>query len=453
MGMGHIEVEFLLHEHRFRPITGEVLAIGRQHIGPKGYEVLEMLERYEIPVRSKVFDIDKTNLHSKPDENSITDVSLFKSFSEATFLAADISPYEGAEIIFDICGEVPADLVGRFDFIIDGGSLDNIFDPVRMISNMAKMLKPGGRMFVFAWSNGFPSAYVKITPDWLMDYFAVNEFEDAKVYSTRNDMPGGEPRLGESVEVFHYDPFVKLDGDTYEAAFVKVAGYSSTYCIAETGRKSTHDRTAVQKHYRGPNIEPYLTSARRFHNSPRPIFARPGDSAPSFPPISDMITVRPVARFGVPANLQNDEILMRRLDLLTAELEKLKSTLPTQIYHSQQLLSKQLYDSRQELLNAAHQTLQRLPQTKPLVTHHALSSSSQNPQEQFLATSAAAPIQHESFARDVQKSLGSLVEQVERVRVELSTQIYQDKLERSLRSRLRRLVRAIISPGSNRFKS
>ena len=29
MGMGHIEVELLIHEHKHKPITGEVLAIGR----------------------------------------------------------------------------------------------------------------------------------------------------------------------------------------------------------------------------------------------------------------------------------------------------------------------------------------------------------------------------------------------------------------------------------------
>ena len=59
----------------------------------------------------------------------MTDRALFKSFSTCSVSAVDISDYEGAEIILDLCSDVPEEFHNRFDFIIDAGSLDNIFDP------------------------------------------------------------------------------------------------------------------------------------------------------------------------------------------------------------------------------------------------------------------------------------------------------------------------------------
>lgn len=347
MGMGHIEVELMIHEHSFRPIEGEVLAIGRQHISPTAEHILDMLRRYNVPVLSSTFEAADKEQHGP--HGAVSDTSLFRSFTTARYLTADISPYEGAEFIFDICGEVPPELIGRFDFIIDGGSLDNVFDPLRMLVNMTRMLKPGGRMLVFAWSNTFPSAYVKITPDWLMDFFSVNEFADAKLYVSHCESPGGEPHIGQSVELFHFDPYLEEAGGAYEAANVRIAGYSSTYAIAEKGQSTTAHRTAVQKHYRGTDIEPYLTSARRFHKSGRPIFARPGEAAPDAYPISDMVTVRPVARFGTPGNLSESQIIMRRLDRLASEIQQVRAMAPVQIYSMQQLLAKQIAEMHQAL--------------------------------------------------------------------------------------------------------
>ena len=87
-------------------------------------------------------------VHRKEVYEAISDESFFGAFSTANYEVADISPYEAADYIFDICEGVPDDMIGQFDFIVDGGSLDNVFDPLSMLRNMAKMLKPGGRMFV-----------------------------------------------------------------------------------------------------------------------------------------------------------------------------------------------------------------------------------------------------------------------------------------------------------------
>jgi SAM-dependent methyltransferase len=334
LGLGTIEVEMLIHEHAYRPITGEILAIGRQHISPSGAAVLDRLRAHGVVPRSTKFEVDKLDTHHSADLEPISDASFFAAFSDAAYLVADISPYEAADFIFDICDEAPADLLGRFDFILDGGSLDNVFDPVSMIANLTKMLKPGGRMFINAWSNGFPTAYVKITPDWLMDFCAVNEFADCKVYVSRHEAPGGLAEFGQSVDLFHFDPLVETpSGPAFESASIKLLGVSSIYAILEKGTTAPM-RTAVQQHYRGEGVEPYLASATRFRASRRPIFALPGKATPEMAPISDMPTVRPVARFGEKVELSPHDLILRQLDKLLVEQAIMRATLSrqTQLY-------------------------------------------------------------------------------------------------------------------------
>jgi hypothetical protein len=53
----------------------------------------------------------------------------------------DIADYEGATIIQDIGERVPAELEGRFDLIVDGGSLEHIFDFPVAIANVMRMAR------------------------------------------------------------------------------------------------------------------------------------------------------------------------------------------------------------------------------------------------------------------------------------------------------------------------
>jgi len=301
MGLGQLEVEFLLHEHRHRPITGRVLTIGKPSIALSPAKMSSLLDSYGIAQRHSAFEIDTSNQHGS---GGITDRSMFAAFSDASVQAADISAYEGAEHIFNICDDVPEQLLGSFDFVVDAGSLDNVFEPGRMLMNMAKMLKPDGRLFTFAWSNSFPSAYVKISPDWIMDYFAANKFADCKVYNVEHP----SVRHGETaLSVWHYDPFVRINSripvrhwrlHSYEASAIEDERPAQVFCVAERALYSTCERRAVQKHYRGNEVQPYLDSISRFRRSSRPVFKSPTsgpiDGSES---ISSVNTMRQVARW------------------------------------------------------------------------------------------------------------------------------------------------------------
>jgi hypothetical protein len=61
MGLGQLEVEFLLHEHKHRPITGRVLTIGKPSIALSAAKMSSLLDSYGIAQRSSAFEIDTSN--------------------------------------------------------------------------------------------------------------------------------------------------------------------------------------------------------------------------------------------------------------------------------------------------------------------------------------------------------------------------------------------------------
>jgi SAM-dependent methyltransferase len=286
MGIGPLEFEFMLWEHKYRPITGEVLTIGKPAVALSSQGLADVLAFCGVPQISSDLELDTTNSHLPKNLACVTDRALFRSFSNCKVSAVDISDYEGAEIVLDLCSDVPADLHNRFDFIIDAGSLDNIFDPIRALMSMTRMLKPGGRMYIFAWGNSHPTAYLKFSPDWFTDYFAVNEFEDCQTYVALYPSGTTSPKGWEEtfaslagnhdMGVWRYNAYVHGGGGRgYECSSIDSERPFQNFLIAEKGAKSTADRTAVQKHYRGSNTEPYLTSAERFAKSRRPNFRSP----------------------------------------------------------------------------------------------------------------------------------------------------------------------------------
>lgn len=263
MGFFSIATEVILQEHKFRPITGRVLMIGRQNTGLMPDEVKSLLARNGIPLLRDDFEVEKNAIHVTGREGEITDRAFFAAFSDCCVEAIDISDYESAEIVHDMSVPIPDHLKEQFDFIFDGSSLDNIFNVATAMQNLSDLLKPGGRLIQINWSNSFPTAYAQLSPDWFMDYFAYHEYEDARVLVVELE--------GKFFRVWRFEPLVVNSGqDGYDCSSINSLNARGIVCFAEKSTRSAKSGFPVQMHYRGSNTEPYLSSALRFRRSRRP---------------------------------------------------------------------------------------------------------------------------------------------------------------------------------------
>jgi SAM-dependent methyltransferase len=263
MGFFPAATEVILQEHKFRSITGRALMIGRQNTGLTPDEATQLLTRNGLPLLTDRFELDKDTQHVTGRDGEITDRSFFAAFCDCSVEAIDVSDYEGAEIVHDLSVPIPDVLKGQFDFIYDGSTLDNVFNVATAMQNINDLLKPGGRCVLMNWSNSTPTAYAMLSPDWFMDFFAYNEYEDAKVLVV-------ETGAGEPPRIWNYDPIVVNSGQYgYQCSNILAYTQRATVCLAEKSGKPPRAGFPVQMHYRGQNTEPYLSSALRYRASKR----------------------------------------------------------------------------------------------------------------------------------------------------------------------------------------
>lgn len=98
---------------------------------------------------------------------------FFRDFLGAdSVVVLDRSPYEGATLIHDLNHPIGEDLWGRFDAVIDGGSLEHIFNFPVAIANVLKMVKVGGRVFISTAANNLCGhGFYQFSPELMFRIF------------------------------------------------------------------------------------------------------------------------------------------------------------------------------------------------------------------------------------------------------------------------------------------
>jgi SAM-dependent methyltransferase len=262
---------FLVKEHKYKAITGNLVLVGRQKVNLSLEQAIVMLNSEGVAQRPDA-DIQMDESTVGATGKTLTDHSFLSLFSDAKVSALDITDYEGAEHIHDMNEPLPDHLEGIADFILDGGSIDNIFDAPATIRNISRMLRPGGRAVFFNAASYYPSAYGMYPPEWYFDFFAVNNFVDCKSYIGCFD----NNEILKDWDMFVWLPLYDTgQGLTYFRSDFVTATPRNMFCvvIAEKGPESTWNKSPVQYHYRpAEQKELYGQAAIRFAQSPRPIF-------------------------------------------------------------------------------------------------------------------------------------------------------------------------------------
>jgi hypothetical protein len=174
---------------------GRVLTIGRQSL-----------------------DVDQKFLRSKlgkPVEPSGYCEPVLLALGASSVDSLDVSDYESATIVLDL-GK-PCCFNQRFDTIIDGGSLEHIFDAATAFRNLVDLCEIGGRiMHILPVNNLNGHGFWQFSSDLVHSlYCGRNGFSDTKVYyassidpTTWYEMPVAKP--GVRVEIVSIEPIILL---------------------------------------------------------------------------------------------------------------------------------------------------------------------------------------------------------------------------------------------------
>lgn len=269
MGMTAQMAKMVVREHVYKPITGELLLCGRQSIFLTPEEALKIVADEGVLRQGVKIEIDNQT-RSSGGNGWILDASFFDLFTDAKFNAVDVSAYEGANIVHDMCTPVPGELHGRFSFIFNGSCMDNLSNPGAFLVNTSRMLAPGGVVIHIEHGSRARGAYLMYSPDYFFDFYANNRYADCKVYMAVHE---GNHRY-QPWNIFQWYP---RDGDGLQISNMKTTAGVMVLVVAEKAVDSTDDNFPIQVHYRPKEKHGvYLDSARRFLDSHRPILKGSG---------------------------------------------------------------------------------------------------------------------------------------------------------------------------------
>lgn len=159
---------------------------------------LEKLTGYKVDF-SKIATIGRQGIHEKEDflnrflKNKKRTIPVekinycegfFKSLGNKILDSVDFSDFENANIIHDLNDEIDFNYHNKYDLVVDGGSLEHIFDFKTAISNCMNMVKEGGFFVGIFPVNNFPNhGFYQFSPELFFRCFSEsNGFQKGKLF-------------------------------------------------------------------------------------------------------------------------------------------------------------------------------------------------------------------------------------------------------------------------------
>ncbi len=101
------------------------------------------------------------------------DALLRDMFGATTLRAMDASPYEAADIVHDLNRPVDPQHWACFDTIVDGGTLEHVFNVPTAFENVMRMVRVGGRVFMATPTNNHCGhGFYQFSPELLFRVFS-----------------------------------------------------------------------------------------------------------------------------------------------------------------------------------------------------------------------------------------------------------------------------------------
>lgn len=203
----------MIRQHKLRPFQGPVLILGRQHVFGTYEGIVALLKSEGIEPAPLAPGTDlRSNVctwKGTAAEQNASDVLFFKLLGLDDVLALDHSDFEGAEITWDLNLPVPAELRNRFGLILDGGTLEHVFDVRQAFSNVASMLKAGGDVYHMSPINNYCNhGFYQFSPTFFYDFYLRNGFTniEGSIVVTSAENP--------SAGTWHIHPYTPVQNNT-----------------------------------------------------------------------------------------------------------------------------------------------------------------------------------------------------------------------------------------------
>ena len=102
---------------------------------------------------------------------------LFKHIGFSTVHALDFYTHQNPDMIIDLNKPISKKLYGKYDCVLDGGTMEHIFSPADVLYNSVRLLKVGGRIVhlnpLTGWIN---HGFYQFSPILYFEFYSQNGF-------------------------------------------------------------------------------------------------------------------------------------------------------------------------------------------------------------------------------------------------------------------------------------
>jgi hypothetical protein len=182
MGICYADAKVLLDARTGGLSFDTTLTVGHQALFLHPAETRTLNRLYKERFPDSVNEALVNYVFGDPSDQFLRDFLGVKSLT-----ILDYSQYEGANLIQDLNEPVTRDLWNRFDAIIDGGSLEHVFNFPNAISSLMKMLKVGGSIFIACPANNLCGhGFYQFSPELMFRVFSKeNGFQLQRIFFSK----------------------------------------------------------------------------------------------------------------------------------------------------------------------------------------------------------------------------------------------------------------------------
>ena len=136
---------------------GRVLTLGEQKVNFTSAKLAEILSQQDLG-------------------KDLTQQEVFEALGFDDVQSLDVSDYEGSHHIFDLNQpDAPVHLLGQYDMVFTGGTLEHVFHISRALQHAASFVRPGGCLVHLSPANNWMQhGFYQPGPEWLSAYFQQN---------------------------------------------------------------------------------------------------------------------------------------------------------------------------------------------------------------------------------------------------------------------------------------
>jgi hypothetical protein len=184
MGLLPPMLRLLAELHRDAGLEGPVVTLGNQDVYSDVAGLRALFHQTSCPWREPILVEPHTSAlfsqtYGERARNYVHARTLFSMLGIDDYADIDAYDFDRPAIVHDLNEPLPPNLQARFGLVIDGGTLEHIFDLRTCFANVVALTRLGGRVVhCNSASNMIDHGFWAINPSAYFDYYSVNGFDE-----------------------------------------------------------------------------------------------------------------------------------------------------------------------------------------------------------------------------------------------------------------------------------